>query len=117
LYTQDWIETLPRKGVIVSQHLPEIKPRTFKAVTKISGYTGNTGFRFHKPVSFYSGAAKAGSHRLIINDGFPDARIAPADLLLKEHRKLFHNPAIQRLVMFGNHEGSVNLRGAIAQFL
>jgi GntR family transcriptional regulator/MocR family aminotransferase len=38
LNAQDWIEVVARKGVFVSQHLPEIKPRTFKGVSKISGY-------------------------------------------------------------------------------
>jgi len=117
LYAQDWIETIPRKGVRVSQHLPEIKPRTFKAVSKISGYEGTTGFGFKKMISHPPLTIRTGPHRLVINDGFPDARIAPVDSLLKEYRRLFHRPAIQRRFMFEDRTGSANLREALARFL
>src|SRR6266542_1695015 len=117
LYAQDWIETIPRKGVTVSQNLPEIKPRTFKAVSQSSGYTGKTDFSFHKIISVPAQAGKAAEYRLILNDGFPDARIAPVDLLMKEYRRLFHTSAIQRLTAFIKPAGSLNLRKAIVQFL
>jgi GntR family transcriptional regulator/MocR family aminotransferase len=117
LLTQDWIETIPRKGVIVSQRLPEIKPRTFKAAAKIPAYAGNTGFTFNKlPVSA-TAAAHAGEHRLIINDGFPDYRVAPVDLLMREYRSLYNSPAVKRFAMYGSHQGPQNLRNEMVQFL
>src|SRR5437868_5465825 len=51
LFAQDWIETIPRKGATVSQHLPDIKPRTFKGVSKIASYAQSTGFNFNKIIS------------------------------------------------------------------
>ena len=38
LLSQDWIVSLPRKGVSVSANLPELKPRSFRAAPKASPY-------------------------------------------------------------------------------
>ena len=51
LLAQDWIDTIPRKAVIVSQRLPEIKPRTFKTVSQIPAYAGDAGFSFEKMIA------------------------------------------------------------------
>lgn len=117
LFTQDWIETIPRKGVIVSQRLPEIKPRSFKAEAKIPAYAGNTGFTFSKLPVVLSSTARAGDHRLIINDGFPDFRMAPIDLLMREYRSLYNSPAIKRHAAYGSHLGPISLRTVMVQFL
>lgn len=117
LFTQDWIETIPRKGVIVSQRLPEIKPRTFKAAAKIPAYAGNTGFTFNKIGAYPATAGRSGEHRLVINDGFPDHRIGPIDLLMREYRSLFHSPGIKRYATYGHMAGPASLRNELTQFL
>src|ERR1044071_3015858 len=75
LNAQDWIETIPRKGVIVTPELPEIKPRSFKALTSVPAYARNTGFAFNKKIIFPSSAIPQSGQRLVINDGFPDIRL------------------------------------------
>ena len=117
LYVQDWTETMPRKGIAVSQHLPEIKPRTFKPDVNTPGYAGNAAFVFKKLGAPVIAASKTLPNRLVINDGFPDARIAPIDLLLKEYRRLFNISSSRNLSMQGDRAGSINLRTAIAGFL
>jgi Transcriptional regulators containing a DNA-binding HTH domain and an aminotransferase domain (MocR family) and their eukaryotic orthologs len=117
LFMQDWIETIPRKGVIVSQRLPEIKPRSFKAAARIPAYAGNTGFTFNKTRVMLSSAARAADHRLIINDGFPDHRLAPIDLLMREYRSLYNSPGIKRYAAYGSALGPLSLRTAMVQFL
>jgi GntR family transcriptional regulator/MocR family aminotransferase len=117
LFTQDWITTIPRKGVIVSERLPEIKPRTFKAAAKIPAYAGNTGFTFNKIGSYPATPARPGEHRLIINDGFPDYRISPVDLLIREYRSLFHSPAVKHHATYGGMAGPLSLRNELTQFL
>lgn len=117
LNAQDWIETIPRKGVMVSQHLPEIKPRTFGPGGKIPAYAGITAFAFAKMPSAPGRVVQPAKHRLIINDGFPDARLAPVDLLLREYRNLFHRSGTKQIMAFGGLAGSINLRKAIARFL
>lgn len=117
LFTQDWIETIPRKGVIVSQRLPELKPRTFKAETRIPSYAGNTGFSFNKLPVFATSPGRAAEHRLIVNDGFPDHRVAPVDLLMREYRSLYNSPAIKRFATYGGPQGPQSLRAEMVQFL
>ncbi|PWU00652.1 MAG: PLP-dependent aminotransferase family protein [Bacteroidetes bacterium] len=117
LFAQDWIETIPRKGVLVSQNLPELKPRIFSANSKESRFATLSGFSFRSPAGRLSNTETASGHRLIINDGFPDPRISSVDSLLKEYRRLFHIPAIQRTTQYGNQAGSPKLRQHIAEFL
>ncbi|KAA2242567.1 PLP-dependent aminotransferase family protein [Chitinophaga agrisoli] len=117
LFTQDWIETIPRKGVIVSQKLPEIKPRSFKAVAKIPAYAGNTGFPFQQVGPYPATMVRSGEHRLMINDGFPDHRIAPIDMLMREYRSLFHSPGIKRYAAYGSMSGPLSLRTELTGFL
>jgi GntR family transcriptional regulator/MocR family aminotransferase len=117
LYAQDWIETIPRKGIIVSQHLPELKPRTFKAVAKATGYGENTGFAFKKPVQLSSPVFRSRTQQLMFDDGFPDARIAPVDLLMREYSRLFKQRSSRQRIMYGDVGGSFNLRNSLVQFL
>jgi GntR family transcriptional regulator / MocR family aminotransferase len=117
LSAQDWIETIPRKGVAVSKDLPETKPRSFKAASRVPAYGSNAIFNFSKISMPAPQASKAGEHRLIINDGFPDARIAPVSLLLKEYNRLFNQASMQRKLVYGDPAGALNLRIALAKFL
>jgi GntR family transcriptional regulator/MocR family aminotransferase len=117
LAAQDWITSVLRKGVVVSTNLPEIKPRSFKAAARISSYAGNSNFNFQSISIPPTQMSAAGNHRIIINDGFPDARIAPVDLLLKEYQRLFHLPSIQRKIVYGELAGALSLRLALSKFL
>jgi len=116
LAAQDWITTVLRKGVMVSKDLPEIKPRSFKAAAKTPAYEGNALFNF-SALKISASQMVATGHQLIINDGFPDARLAPVDLLLKEYNRLFHLPAMQRKIVYGDLAGALSLRMALAKFL
>jgi GntR family transcriptional regulator/MocR family aminotransferase len=117
LFIQDWITVIPRKGPQVSQHLPEIKPQDFKQSTAGSAYGNEAAFPFYDfgPVAPLPG--KGEKLKPVINDGFPDPRIAPIDLLLREYRRLFNQSSYKSFIMMGDQAGSVNLRTAITQFL
>ncbi|MGC4100802.1 aminotransferase-like domain-containing protein [Ferruginibacter sp.] len=117
LSAQDWISSTLRKGVTVSKDLPEIKPRSFKALIKKPPYHGDTPFGFSGVSISSAAAAPAAEHRFIINDGFPDARIAPVEMLLKEYNRLFRIPAVQRKIVYGELAGAASLRMALAKFL
>ena len=117
LDAQDWIELLPRKGIRVAANLPELKPRSFRALDKAPAYSKDTPFRFFSLGSSSPQPASAGQHRLIINDGFPDARIAPIDSLIHSYSDLFAQQAVQRKIMYGDLMGSQKLRISLALFL
>src|ERR1044072_124549 len=46
LAAQDWVEILPRKGIMVSADLPVMKPRSFKAPEKSPAYQRDAPFAF-----------------------------------------------------------------------
>lgn len=117
LYSQDWIETIPRKGIIVSLRLPELKPRTFKATARTTGFGDTTGFSFKKPVQLTSPLTRSSSQILMLDDGFPDARIAPIDLLMREYARFFRQRSSRKRIMYGDIGGSFNLRNSLVQFL
>ena len=117
LFIQDWIEVIPRKGVIVSQKLPEIKPRSFKEKAQGNAYGPAAPFSFHHfgiPASYL---VKRDNSLLAINDGFPDARIAPLEILLREYRRLARLAASRPALLRGEQSGSFQLRSAITSFL
>src|SRR5690349_18168271 len=113
LNAQAWIVSLPRKGISVSHHLPELKPRLFKPLAGTSGFGSEAGFKF-SALSFLPVQTKnAADHKIIVNDGFPDPRIAPVDELVKSYRRLFHQVSVQRKMTYGNQQGSLFLREQI----
>jgi GntR family transcriptional regulator/MocR family aminotransferase len=115
LLSQDWVESIPRKGVIVSLRLPEIKPRTFKAKTKGGVYSTKAAFHFANPVPVNYPSDLQG-FRLIVNDGLPDARIAPTDLLMNEYKRMLQYSSKRKAPSPGDAAGSARLRNELCQF-
>lgn len=117
LLSQDWIESVPRKGMKVSIHLPELKPRNFKADGKKPLYSEkNTNF-YYRLNTIPVPAAKKIIYRFVINDGFPDARIAPLDALFRQYRYLLQRPFSDKQIMYGDLAGSINFRNALCNFV
>jgi len=128
LFIQDWIKVIPRKGPQVSQDLPEVRPHHFidtqqqpspghNQPSPLFPYSNEASFPFYNfgpPTPLPGGGKKL---RPVINDGFPDPRIAPIDLLLREYRRLFNQSSYKRFIMMGDQAGSVSLRTAIIDFL
>jgi len=117
LAAQDWIESSPRRGIIVSGHLPELKPRSFKPGPVISSYTQASPFTYNRLETGIVGVAPTGNYRFVMNDGFPDARIAPVDALFRQYRYFLKRPGSDKQIMINDGAGSKNLRTALASFL
>jgi GntR family transcriptional regulator/MocR family aminotransferase len=115
LISQDWIESIPRKGVIVSLQLPEIKPRTFKAKTKARVYSERSAFAFASPVPV-TYPSDLNGFRLIVNDGLPDARIAPTDSLMSEYKRVLQYSTKRKAPPAGDAAGSDKLRNELCHF-
>lgn len=117
LLSQDWIVSVPRKGTMVSMNLPELKPRHFKATDKKLQYSErNTNF-YYRLSNAQAPDAKKVIYRFVINDGFPDARIAPLDALFRQYRYFLQRPFSDKQLMYGDLAGSLNLRNALCSFL
>lgn len=118
LLAQGWIEMIPRKGTFVVQQLPEIKPRKITAKETVRQYAGKTGFTIDEkrfasfPLSDFRDISK-----LIINDGFPDPRLAPVELFIRELRSLSRQTAFKKYLMYGGAAGPAYFRETLSSFL
>lgn len=116
LLGQDWIVSMPRKGMIVATNLPVVKPRSFKDGPGAGQYGRSSGFRL-TDLSLPGTIPLPRQHVLAINDGFPDVRFSPLELLLRECKSIVSRRNHYRSLMYSPSEGSPNLRQALADFL
>lgn len=115
LMAQDWIISVPRKGMRVAANLPELKPRSFKSPAKTAPFENKNPLLINKTNIIIPN--RKNNYRFVINDGFPDARIAPFDALLRQYRFFLKRPASESYTMYGNIAGTNNFRNALAVFL
>ncbi|WP_143310907.1 aminotransferase-like domain-containing protein [Chitinophaga vietnamensis] len=116
LISQDWIVSIPRKGMMVATNLPVVKPRTFADIS--SPYDHGPGYTFNEvPTITVSVGNRAVNTRLVVNDGFPDVRVAPLDEWVKECRSIIQSPRYNRLLMYGTAKGSDTLRQETIKYL
>ena len=117
LASQDWTETIARKGITVARRLPEQAPQGLLQPPKGNAYENSADNFFLKLKAPAFSVEKKNNYRIIINDGFPDARIAPVEILLNQYRLFLKKSYIQGQFMTGTATGSYNLRNEIAAFL
>ncbi|HEU4470099.1 MAG TPA: PLP-dependent aminotransferase family protein, partial [Flavisolibacter sp.] len=118
LQAQGWIIAVPRKGCFVAEQLPDFRPQ------RITDRTGNeaalikANFPVHENgfVEFPAASLTPGA-LLTINDGFPDVRLAPIDLLLREFRSLSKRTVFRKYLAYGDPAGSPRLVETLSQFL
>jgi len=104
MVAQDWVYSKPRSGMIVSEELPELKPRTFQQIKK-GGYEGE------------GAPAEEKRYKYVINDGFPDYRLAPVAQLLRLYRDGFYDGYTEKASMVIDGAGSPALRTALAKYV
>jgi GntR family transcriptional regulator/MocR family aminotransferase len=115
---QDWVDTIPKKGVFISKQLPILIPVKFENSTEINSYTKKSF-----PGYFLKFALKGPlpsptkAYNLIINDGYPDSRIAPLSALINQYKSLMGKPYMDSFFMKGQNGGAKNLRGELASFI
>ena len=116
LISQDWIVPVLRKGVMVAANLPVIRPRTFRRAA--SPYGSNAAFRFNAvEAAFLPLQPLPAGSQLVINDGFPDARLAPLSAWVRECRSVIESPRYHKLLMYGYATGSEALRLEMVKYL
>lgn len=117
LQVQGWILSSPRKGFYVAGNLPELKPRAWQQEAAV-GYGAHMAAPFNiisrDPIgSIYPPDTP---FRLTIDDGWPDTRLAPLDLLMRENRSLLRikhkNPVTGTVTA-----GAAGLREAMVDYL
>lgn len=116
LISQDWLEAVPRKGVMVAPDLPIIRARTYRKT--VTPYGAEAAFAFHRvPTVIVPTPPPVAGAMLVLNDGFPDARLAPLSEWVRECRSVIENPRYHKLLMYGKPSGSEALREAMVNYL
>ncbi|SDE05879.1 GntR family transcriptional regulator / MocR family aminotransferase [Mucilaginibacter pineti] len=118
LSAQGWITVIPRKGFMVEQNLSEFRPRKWDERT--AGYSYNSAM----PVPFYQSQLPAApsltpspGFDLIIDDGHPDPRLAPLQLLNREYQSRLKQPQAFRRISSAMSQGSPKLREAMVSYI
>src|ERR1700743_3249906 len=117
LQDMGWAESLPRKGLFVANTLPVPKARAVVPVKTASAYPETTAFAVDSRKYSFDRPFAARKERLIFNDGFPDTRLAPVELLIREYRRFSNYRFTAKFLSYGPEQGSENLRNELARFL
>lgn len=116
LYAQSWIEVTPKKGSRVAQNLPGIKALAWND-NPATGYEGKMAVNFYTsphvvPFPTYPPVPVD----VIVDEGLPDARLAPLDLLYREYRSRLKSSYTAKLAQ-GSATGSPLLRESLVSYL
>jgi GntR family transcriptional regulator / MocR family aminotransferase len=125
LQAMGWAESYPRKGLYVASVLPVAKPRAMApgksavagGVKPVISYPAATDFPMESRPFLYDRGFVARRERLYFNDGFPDTRLAPVELLIREYRRFSNYRFTAKFLSYGPAQGSENLRNELARFL
>jgi GntR family transcriptional regulator/MocR family aminotransferase len=118
LYAQNWIDVYPRKGIFVAKNLPDIAPKPLVKNIETNSFATTTFFEVNDRNIPKTKMFKARPEQnLVFSDGFPDTRIAPVDLLVREYRRFANYKFTSKYLMYGPEQGSENLRIELARFL
>lgn len=117
LYAQSWVDAYPRKGIFVAKNLPDVSPRKIKDELQPYSYPDKTFFEVPvNPTPFAQPFEKKPERNLAFDDGFPDTRLAPLELMVREYRRFARYHFTSKYLLYGPEQGSENLRNELARF-
>jgi GntR family transcriptional regulator/MocR family aminotransferase len=115
LISQGWAEAIERKGVFVLSKLPArsrtVRSEPSKSDSPTEAFMWTNHFKNATP------GKNLQKINLAIDDGFPDVRLAPVDLLMREYRSLSRRFHGRNFLKYGSSKGSEHLRSAICTYL
>jgi GntR family transcriptional regulator/MocR family aminotransferase len=114
LTSQGWAESVARKGVFVLSRLPVRQRRSASKDQSAPVLKGS--FQWNE---FDTVSPNEALHRttLAIDDGFPDVRLAPIDLLMREYRSLSRKFYGKHFLKYSSALGAGSLRVALQHYL
>lgn len=117
LQDQGWLEVIKRKGNFVSRQLPVTNPKIFGDVAS-NKYPIRDANNFYKQIAVSRPATRQlKPYQLMINDGYPDARIAPLELIIDRYKFLSKRTSLHAKLLVSSISGSNSLRTELALFL
>lgn len=115
LIAQGWLTALGTRGTIVSRSLPEVGSRLAQArlsETVSSAVVAQYSFKSAPPVP-----APMTAQWLKLDEGSPDGRLFPADVLARTYRSAIHRASRENRLLYTDPRGSLLLREAVANML
>ncbi len=118
LAAQGWVTMEPRKGAFVKISPTLSSPRKILEIQETFELPDQTGFDFqHQKVIPSPSPEFPMATKLVLNDGYPDPRLAPMEDLLRSIRSLARKAANQKYLMPGGAQGTLILRETLASYL
>ena len=115
LLAQGWLESRAGSGTFVSIHSPGVAPQALTG-TSASGSQDKPGYWFEPRPHLVRAILTTGGG-LRLDDGFPDARLAPMAELSRAYRSYFRWGNPQQHFGYGDTKGHPLLREQLAQHL
>ncbi|MGN8068695.1 MocR-like pyridoxine biosynthesis transcription factor PdxR [Mucilaginibacter sp. 22184] len=116
LISQGWAESMERKGVFVLSKLPIRRSKTVLPEEEKNN-TSKESFSWKKLGKTAPNENLQQQTMLAIDDGFPDVRLAPVDVLMREYRSLSRRFHGRNFLKYGSAMGSEHLRHSICNYL
>jgi len=119
LEAQGWISVIPAKGSFVNKSLPIAKAQRIKPSKKIISPLKKAGYNIpaiNKSIPSY-GLLRTKEYELHFDDGCPDVRIAPINLLGKHYKSILNSKSKHKFDYTWNIQGSIPLRKQLVKYL
>ncbi|MCQ6958398.1 PLP-dependent aminotransferase family protein [Mucilaginibacter aquariorum] len=116
LISQGWAESIPRKGIFVLAKLPVLSRKKIMALDGVY-YSKGPAFAWNNPFEEKLVSKNVQKTFLAIDEGFPDVRLTPVDLLMREYRSISKKIQGKNFLRYGFPQGSERLRNALCRYL
>ena len=118
LESQGWLEMLPRKGAFVKLNLPMLSPKKLGDDGTIFRLPEKPGFVYEeKKILPYYSPEFPPPGKLLLDEGFPDTRLAPIEELVRSIRSFSRLSFNKKYLTYGGSQGTFFLRQTLASFL
>jgi len=115
LEVQGWLVTRPRSGTYISEVLPE------QGLTRSNQDLVNSTHKAKSPSELvemlYQDAVCAYNSTATTNDGTPDSRLIPYELLARTYRRVCINLSRHSKLGYGDPRGTIELRESVKKML
>ncbi len=115
LESQGWLETKLRSGTFVSKVLPEQGLTAKNANLTNQKYKTKSSSELLE--TLYQGALEAYGDMAVSNDGTPDTRLIPYQLLARAYRRVCLNLGRHSNLGYGDPRGTIELRNSVKKML
>lgn len=115
LINQGWADSIERRGIFVISNLPILSNNNHKS--PVFNIEIQDSFTWNNCIEMPLKSPNFQKLTLTIDDGFPDVRLTPVDLLMREYRSISRRFFGKNFLKYGDSRGSERLRIALCEYL